>query len=55
LKLTQPFLSAADAVKTKAYKSAVANLQLKHGYTAGSDSSETAAQVQRDHRDAMFY
>jgi hypothetical protein len=55
-KLVQSFLGGSESVRTKAYKSAIATLKAAHGYTAGSDSSirETAAQVQRDHRDALF-
>lgn len=53
---TQSFVGASDSVKTKAYKSAIATMKAAYGYTAGADSSmrETAAQVQRDHRDAMY-
>lgn len=57
LTLTHPFLSSDESTRTKAYKGAIYTLQRVHGYTAGADTSirETAAQVQRDHRDTMFY
>jgi hypothetical protein len=56
-KLASPFLALSEVGRIKSYKQAAASLQRDHGYSAGADSSvrETAAQVQRDNRDAMFF